>query len=320
MFKKLRSQKLLLIKNNGMDMKEIPLFKYFLFFCTYNFLVLLFVLITLFSPFFNIFIKNLQSVWYNTEIATVKNDNENLEKLYLSLLNDAELMKESLDTIKHKDDKLRELLKLNKIGEDTRKLGQGGTKKKDHSYNDLNYLLPNEIDIEFISNELDFVGMTINLENLSYNEIEETLNQETLEYYLSYPAIYPVSLEETYLSSTYGYRRDPISNKRTFHKGDDFAGNRGCDVYSTADGVVIESRRYGTFGNYIEIDHGNGYITKYGHLHSRDVSKGDVVNRGEKIGEIGNTGRSTAPHLHYEILFNKKNVNPSSYYLFNLNS
>ena len=74
MFKKLRSQKLLLIKNNGMDIKEIPLFKYFLFFCIYNFLVLLFVLITLFSPFFNIFIKNLQSVWYNTEIATVKNE------------------------------------------------------------------------------------------------------------------------------------------------------------------------------------------------------------------------------------------------------
>jgi murein DD-endopeptidase MepM/ murein hydrolase activator NlpD len=80
---------------------------------------------------------------------------------------------------------------------------------------------------------------------------------------------------------------------------------------------VRKSKYWGTFGNYIEIDHGNGYVTAYGHLSKRDVRKGDKVFRGQKIGESGNTGRSTAPHLHYEIQYQNKAVDPTSFY-FNI--
>ena len=83
---------------------------------------------------------------------------------------------------------------------------------------------------------------------------------------------------------------------------------------STADGIVKTSKFYGSFGNYIEIDHGNGYVTVYGHLHKRIVKKGQKVERGQLIGQVGNTGRSTAPHLHYEVKYKNKTLNPSDFY------
>ena len=133
----------------------------------------------------------------------------------------------------------------------------------------------------------------------------------------SYPAIYPVKNGDLNLSSNYGYRLDPFSKKYKFHDGHDFSSRIGSDVFSTANGKVIKSKYWGSFGNYVEIDHGNGYVTAYGHLSSRDVKLGDKVYRGQKIGEVGNTGRSTAPHLHYEVKYNNKSVDPIDYY-FNL--
>ena len=116
------------------------------------------------------------------------------------------------------------------------------------------------------------------------------------------------------MSSRYGYRIDPFTKKRRFHEGDDFSCKVGSPVVATADGVVKVSKRYGSFGNYIEIDHGNGYVTAFAHLSKRLVKKGDKINRGEQIGTVGNTGRSTAPHLHYEVQYNKKHVNPNEFY------
>ena len=116
-----------------------------------------------------------------------------------------------------------------------------------------------------------------------------------------------------HLSSNFGYRRDPFSRKFKFHDGHDFSTSVGSDVYSTANGRVKKSKYWGSFGNYIEIDHGNGYITAYGHLSKRDVKRGEKVLRGQKIGEVGNTGRSTAPHLHYEVQVNKVERDPEKF-------
>ena len=116
------------------------------------------------------------------------------------------------------------------------------------------------------------------------------------------------------LSSKYGYRNDPFSKRKKFHQGDDFSADIGTDVVATANGTVITSRKYGSFGNYIEIDHENGYTTVYGHLNKRLVKAGDRVERGQIIGEVGNTGRSTAAHLHYEVQINDKHINPRNNY------
>ncbi len=124
-------------------------------------------------------------------------------------------------------------------------------------------------------------------------------------------------LEYIYISSYYGYRDDPFSDKRQFHAGDDFSAKIGTPVKSTGDGIVSKAQFDSRFGNFIEIDHGYGFKTVYAHL--KDgllVKKGDKVNRGQSIAYLGNTGRSTAPHLHYEVKFKNKTVNPRKYYTY----
>ena len=129
-----------------------------------------------------------------------------------------------------------------------------------------------------------------------------------------YPAIHPINFSQAKLTSHYGFRMDPFSHKHTLHEGQDFSGKVGSSIFSTADGVVVKSKYFGSFGNYIEIDHQNGYRTSYGHLSKRHVKVGERVFRGQEIGTLGNTGRSTAPHLHYEVKYKRKRIDPANFY------
>jgi murein DD-endopeptidase MepM/ murein hydrolase activator NlpD len=112
------------------------------------------------------------------------------------------------------------------------------------------------------------------------------------------------------ITSRFGKRKDPLNKKSAFHPGVDIRGKRGEKIYATADGVVIKSYRNGGYGNYVTIDHGNGYTTSFAHMKKYLVQKGDRVERGQVIGLVGNTGRSTGPHLHYEIALDDKVINP----------
>ena len=220
---------------------------------------------------------------------------------------------DELDEIKKQDDILRKLVKLPPIHEDIRKMGFGGTQNKSE-VKDINYLLPGDrINLDEIKNDINFVHRLINLEILSYKELTEKVKADK-EKILAHPAIYPMDIGAKRLSSQFGYRRDPFSQKYKFHDGHDYSARIGTPVYTTANGRVIKSKYWGAFGNYIEVDHGNGYITAYGHLSTRNVKAGDKVYRGQKIGEVGNTGRSTAPHLHYEIQYQKKAIDPAPFY------
>jgi murein DD-endopeptidase MepM/ murein hydrolase activator NlpD len=116
-----------------------------------------------------------------------------------------------------------------------------------------------------------------------------------------------------WLSSYYGTRKDPFSGKPALHKGIDFAGNEDANIIATASGVVSwASNRYG-YGNLIEINHGDGLKTRYGHNKKLVVSVGDVVTKGQVIAKMGSTGRSTGPHVHYEILRNNRQIDPMKY-------
>lgn len=112
------------------------------------------------------------------------------------------------------------------------------------------------------------------------------------------------------ISSGFGKRKDPLNNRSAYHTGIDFRGDKGEKIYATADGVVSNAFRNGGYGNYLLIDHGNGYASAYAHLQKYVVHKGDRIKRGQLIGLIGNTGRSTGSHLHYEIMLNGTAVNP----------
>lgn len=116
-----------------------------------------------------------------------------------------------------------------------------------------------------------------------------------------------------WLSSYYGMRNHPISGKREMHKGIDFAGSMGGEVIAVAKGVVtFAGKRYG-YGRVIDINHGNGYTTRYGHNSKLLVSVGDTVEKGFQIAEIGSSGRSTGPHVHFEVLKNGRHVNPMKF-------
>ena len=115
------------------------------------------------------------------------------------------------------------------------------------------------------------------------------------------------------ISSRYGYRKNPFSEAREFHGGIDFRGKLGTEVVATADGVVDKAKSVKGYGKHIVIKHKKGYKTLYGHLSKIEVTKGQRVVAGEKIGEIGSTGRSSGPHLHYEIIKHRRRINPSKY-------
>ncbi len=115
------------------------------------------------------------------------------------------------------------------------------------------------------------------------------------------------------VSSWFGKRIDPLNRKAAFHEGIDFRGRTGDPVIATADGKVIYAARNGGYGNFIKISHGGGYTTSYGHLSKFNVHSGDHVTRGQVIGLVGNSGRSTGSHLHYEVNHKGRPINPSKF-------
>ena len=137
-------------------------------------------------------------------------------------------------------------------------------------------------------------------------EVQEVLAQ-------SYISGRPIADKKGWLSSRYGKRKDPFENKIAMHKGVDYAASDGSDIIATGSGVITwAGSRYG-YGNLVEVNHGNGLITRYGHAKEVLVQAGDIVEKGSAIALVGSTGRSTGPHTHYEVLVNGKQVNPEKY-------
>jgi murein DD-endopeptidase MepM/ murein hydrolase activator NlpD len=116
-----------------------------------------------------------------------------------------------------------------------------------------------------------------------------------------------------FISSYFGERQDPFSGHEAFHKGIDFAGAMGEDVVAVAAGVVTWAGERSGYGSMVEISHGNGYVTRYGHNQRTLVAVGQTVSRGQAVALMGSTGRSTGPHVHFEVLRNGRQVNPASF-------
>lgn len=120
-------------------------------------------------------------------------------------------------------------------------------------------------------------------------------------------------IKRGWISSYYGMRTNPFTGKLQFHKGMDFASKSGSDVLAVAGGVVTWSgKRYG-YGNLVEINHGNGYVTRYGHNKENLVDVGDAIKKGQSVALMGSTGRSTGPHVHFEVLKNGRQINPQKF-------
>lgn len=156
------------------------------------------------------------------------------------------------------------------------------------------------------------------VQSKSYDEIV-VLAQNKEKMLEAIPAIQPVANKDlTRVASGYGMRMDPIYHSRRFHAGMDFTAPTGTDIYATGNGRVLSAGWQQGYGNCVEIDHGFGYVTLYAHMHTISVNAGQTVNRGEVIGLVGNTGKSTGPHLHYEVHYKGEIMNPQNYYFLDL--
>lgn len=131
----------------------------------------------------------------------------------------------------------------------------------------------------------------------------------------STPAIRPVNDKESYITSKFGRRKSPFTGLIEHHKGLDIAARKGTPIYATANGIITFAGRKGPLGNLVVIDHGHGMVTRYAHTLKYFKKRGDRVKRGELIAEVGNTGRSTGPHVHYEVRLNGIAINPDHYIL-----
>jgi murein DD-endopeptidase MepM/ murein hydrolase activator NlpD len=163
-------------------------------------------------------------------------------------------------------------------------------------------------------------GMHEQVEQLNLATINQEQGFDSLFKYLkdqqnllaSTPAVRPTS---GWTTSRFGYRTSPFTNRREFHKGYDIANRLGTPISATADGVVSFTGPKGGLGNMVVIDHGHGMVTRFGHIHKILVKRGDAVKRGDTIALMGDTGRSTGPHVHYEVHLNGLPVNPEKYIL-----
>jgi murein DD-endopeptidase MepM/ murein hydrolase activator NlpD len=165
--------------------------------------------------------------------------------------------------------------------------------------------------VERLSNNLDHLDRQAKIQNISFQELDNFFkNQKSL--LSSTPSIWPT---RGWLTSKFGFRKSPFTGLREKHQGWDIAARTGSPVRATADGeVIVEGREYG-YGNMIEINHGYGVVTRYGHNSKHLVKVGDRVKRGQVISLVGSTGRSTGPHLHYEVLLHDVPVSPKNYIL-----
>ena len=240
------------------------------------------------------------------------------------LLSEYDILNEKLEgidflinDIQQRDDYLyRSIFELEPIPPSVREAGFGGTNR----YVDLEGFENSNVLIKTFK-KVDIISKKIYVQSKSFDTvIDLAKNKEKM--IACIPAIQPVALKDfTRISDYYGSRLDPFTGKPKMHHGMDFTGPEGSDIFVTGDGVVVEAGYsfYG-YGNRVVVDHGFGYKTVYAHLKKIFVNEGQSLKRGQVIGSLGNTGRSTGAHLHYEVKLNNIPINPINYYFNDINA
>jgi murein DD-endopeptidase MepM/ murein hydrolase activator NlpD len=250
------------------------------------------------------------------EIAQAR-EIDNYQLQYEQLNRKMQQIESVLDNLQDRDNQIyRVIFEANPISEDVRKAGFGGVNR----YSDLEGFENSELVIS-TTKRMEILSKQVVVQSKSLDEIQRmALDKEVL--LSAIPSIQPINNEDLRrMASGYGWRTDPFTKTRRKHKGMDFSAPTGTPIYSTSDGKVIRvDGRAPGYGKHIRIDHGFGYVTLYAHLSQYNVRRGQEVKRGDVIGFVGNTGRSVAPHLHYEIRKDGVAVNPINFYYGDLNT
>lgn len=249
-----------------------------------------------------------------TSVDRLRDDNSRLQSQYQVLSRKVDDALEVLRSIEQRDDNLyRVLLEAPPISDYVRNSGYNGIAR----YSDLMDISNSELVVN-LSQRVDLLEKKLYVQSHSFDELVALYHDQ--EHRIDcIPAIQPINnkdLKRT--ASGYGYRIDPIYHVTKFHAGMDFTCDTGTPVHATGNGKVIYAKWMTGYGNCIDIDHGYGYVTRYAHLSKISVRVNQTVTRGETIGLAGSTGKSTAPHVHYEVHVGGVAVNPVNYYFLDL--
>lgn len=239
-----------------------------------------------------------------------KRELENLKLNYDLLKKRLDESSQILAQLQERDNNIyRTYFEANPISEEQRTSGFGGVNR--YGYLDG---YDNSSLVKDLTKKMDILSKQIAVQSMSLDEIVN-LAKEKENMLASIPAILPVKKEDmTRVASGFNYRMHPILKIRKFHKGMDFTAPTGTPIYASGNGEVTLARRSATFGKVVYIDHGYGYRTIYAHMSEIATQQGNQVKRGDLIGYVGNTGRSMAPHLHYEVHKDGVAVNPIYFY------
>ena len=238
-------------------------------------------------------------------LQSLKKENELLKDKFSVLTDRYSHLESELQSITDISNELRLAVDLTPISVEERTLGVGGTNPISKLYKELGSDVSDAIDIA------DVVLKKFEFEKTQYEEISSKLKQNE-DLFESIPAIVPT--EGQYISESYGMRMHPILKIKKMHTGIDIINNVGTSVKASGKGKVVFAGVKGGYGLTVEIDHGFGYQTIYAHLSKINVKEGQIVNRNQLIAKSGNSGLSSGPHLHYEVLHNGQNLNPAEFF------
>ncbi|MBT8253714.1 MAG: M23 family metallopeptidase [Flavobacteriaceae bacterium] len=272
-------------------------------------LVSMFVLASALFGFLFVFLSS--QYFESPKEKALKRELMNLQLQYDMLNKKMDEVEIVLGNLEERDNAIYRLyFEANPIPEEQRRAGFGGVNR----YKDLEGYDNSKLIIE-TARRLDIVQKQIVVQSKSLDEIA-ILAKDKEKFLESIPAIQPVNNEDlTRMASGFGNRIDPFTKVRKFHYGMDFTAPRGTAIYASGDGVVKRADGSATgYGKHIRIDHGYGYVSLYAHLYKYNVRKNQKVKRGDLIGFVGSTGRSEAPHLHYEIFKDGERINPINFY------
>ena len=240
-----------------------------------------------------------------------------LKQRYVQLNSKYELLERKFDQngeilaeLQMRDNNIyRPIFGMEELSQDVRDAGFGGVNRYSH----LEAVSNSDILLDAVK-RMDVVYKKAYVQSKSYDEVA-MLAKRAGDMASCVPALPPVALDKVRLSSLFGYRKDPFSGAPRMHQGVDLSGNRGEPIYVAGSGKVVEVRNsFFGYGREIVVDHGFGYKTRYAHLHRMYVKVGDQVQRGDQIATMGNTGKSKGVHLHYEVIYRDRRVNPLNYY------
>ena len=254
--------------------------------------------------------ENLTRFLYQQKLQEIRNNFTSLSKTLNDINGRLIYLDQKMDTIEEKERAVRTYANLPEIDQDVRSLGIGGLRLE--KYTSKDYIIPGlSKKISGLEMDVDHLARKVKLELASFETIYDKVVKDT-EKMQHIPSLRPVP--GGYLNSKFGYRKDPFDGVQRFHKGLDFSVYTGTPIYAPADGVIQSARYSGNRGKHIKINHEFGYNTLFLHLSKINVKRGQKVKRGDLIGQTGNSGRSTAPHLHYEVHYNGVAQNPMDYF------